>query len=175
MIGIDIDVRSDSVEGDEADVFVRAGGEPVLSSEKPGLAVAYKIEAVISLLRDIESDFGMLELELREDNSRIICGALQRRVRKYTDELEGNLTQHTMTANSVLETFGYLWSKDYKEQLFLPAFRSEVIESGDGDDLISQEILDEQLALLKQANGITEQLDGEVVTTCERETIYDHQ
>lgn len=161
MIGIDIDVRSDSAEGEEAEVFVRAQGEPILSSENPALAIAYKIEAAYSLLRDIESDFGMLSIELREDNNRIICEALQRRVKSCTDELEANLTEH-FASNSVLETFGYMWSKDYKETLFLPAFRTAVIEAGDGDDLISQEILDGELALLKKANGITETLDGEV-------------
>lgn len=169
MIGIDIDVRSVSAEGEEAEVFVRAQGEPILCSENPALALAYKVEAVVSLLRDIESDFGMLSLELQEDNNRVICEALQRRVKGYTDDLEANLTEHTMTANSVLETFGYMWSSDYKETLFLPAFRMAVIEAGDGDDLISQEVLDQELALLKRANNITERLDGETpLTKCER-------
>jgi len=162
MIEININVRSDSGEGEAAKVSVRSATHgPVLTTENPALALAYKVEAVISLLRDIESDFGMLSMELKDDNNRVICEALRRRIEGYTDELEGNLTEHTGTSYSVLETFGYMWTKDYKETLFLPAIRMAVLEAGYDDDPISQEILDEELALLKEANGITERLEGE--------------
>lgn len=169
MIGIDIDVRADRAEGEEAEVFVRSSTHgPLLMTENPALALAYKVEAVISLLRDIESDFGMLSMEMKDDDNRVICEALQRRVQGYTDDLEGNLTEHTVTDNSVLETFGYMWTNDYKETLFVPAFRMAVIEAGEDDDLVTEEYFQTELARIKAANGITEPLDGETpLTTCE--------
>lgn len=171
MIGIDIDVRSDSAEGEEAEVFVRSSTHgPLLMTENPALALAYKVEAVISLLRDIESDFGMLSLEMKDDDNRVICDALRRRVQGYTDDLEGNLTEHTTTDNSVLETFGYMWSNEYKETLFVPAFRRAVIDSLEDEDFISEELLSAELTRLKAANKITDTLDGEKpLTTCVKE------
>lgn len=176
MIGIDIDVRADRVEGEEAEVFVRSSTHgPLLMTENPALALAYKVEAVISLLRDIESDFGMLSMELKDDNNRVICEALQRRVQEHTDDLEANLTEHTATDNSVLETFGYMWSKDYKETLFVPAFRMAVIEAGSEDDLVSEEYIQAELARLKAVNKIADKLDGEnPLTRCGRATADDY-
>lgn len=162
MIEININVRSDSGEGGAAEVFVRSATHgPILRTENPALALAYKIEAVISLLRDIESDFGMLAMELKDDNNRVICEALRRRIEGYTDELEGNLTEHTTTENSVLETFGYMWTKDYKETLFVPAFRAAVIE-GVGRDDLDEEYFQAELSEMKAANKITDTLDGEL-------------
>lgn len=166
MIEININVRSDSGEGGAAEVFVRSATHgPILRTENPALALAYKIEAVISLLRDIESDFGMLAMELKDDNNRVICEALRRRIEGYTDELEGNLTEHTTTENSVLETFGYMWTKDYKETLFVPAFRMAVIEAGEDDDRVTEEYVQTELARLKAVNKITDTLDGETPAT----------
>lgn len=159
MIGIDIDVRSDR-EDEEADVFVKHHGTPVLSSENPSLAIGLKIEAVISLLRDIESDFGMLELELRQDNNRVICGALRKRMEKLTDNLEGEITQHAMTDWSILETFGYMWTRDYKETLFLPALRADLIQISGGK--AEEWELVEEIRKMKEVNEIYERLDGEV-------------
>ncbi len=161
MIGIDIDMRSDAADVEAAEVFVRASGGSILMTENPALAIAYKVEAVIALLRDIESDFGMLALELREDNNRVICEALQRRVKMHTDTLEDNLTQHT-TADSVLETFGYMWSKDYTETLFLPAFRKDVIDAIEDDGADAERFVVQELARMKAANGIVGLLDGEL-------------
>ncbi len=158
MIGIDIDVRSDR-EDEEADVLVRHHGTPILSSENPALAVGLKIEAAISLLRDIESDFGMLELELHQDNNRIICGALKDRLGKLTDDLEGELTQHTATEWSVCEVFGYMWTKDYKETLLLPALRADLMKASDGE--ITEPEIVEEIAAMKRIHKIFESLDGE--------------
>lgn len=175
MIGIDIDVRADRAEGEEAEVFVRSSTHgPLLMTENPALALAYKVEAVISLLRDIESDFGMLSMEMKDDDNRVICEALQRRVQEHTDDLEANLTEHTATDNSVLETFGYMWSKDYKETLFVPAFRQAVIDSLDDDDFVSEELMSKELARLKTVNKIDDTLDGETpLTRCGRATADD--
>lgn len=161
MIEININVRSDNAyQSQEAEVFVRSATHgPVLTTENPALALAYKVEAVISLLRDIESDFGMLSMELKDDDNRVICEALQRRVKGYTDELEAQLTEHTMTENSVLETFGYMWTNDYKETLFVPAFRIAQVGAGSEDDLVSEEYLQAELVRLKAVNNITDTLE----------------
>lgn len=158
MIGIDIDVRSDR-EDEKADVFVKHHGTPILSSENPSLVIYLKIEAAISLLRDIESDFGMLELEMQEDNNRIICGALKKRLENLTDNLESEITQHTMTEWSVSEVFSYMWDNKYKETLFLPALRADLMQASDGK--ITEMEIAAEIRDMKRVCNIYEALDGE--------------
>lgn len=159
MIGIDIDVRSDSAEGCETDVFVRTIDGPILTSENPALAIGLKVEAAISLLRDIESDFGMLELELGQDDNRVICGGLKRRLRELTDCLEEELTQHSLSMWSILETFGYMWSQDYKETLFFPALRADLMQASEGE--ITESEIAAEIVEMKFINKINEALEGE--------------
>ena len=156
---INIKVESDFDGDDESEVCVRNYDGPILRTENPALAIDLKMEAVINLLRDIESDFGMLEIELQEDNHRVICGALQRRVGHLTDDLENHLTQHYAVAWTVSETFGYMWNKDYKETLFFPALRADLMASSDGR--MTEDEIRAEIAEMKRVNQISQMLDGE--------------